>query len=45
MATNEVRAAEVRVRVGACSMSDRQDRIPKVDSVEGSEGRARIIEH
>ena len=27
--TSEVRAAEVRVREGACSMSDRQDRIPK----------------
>src|SRR5712671_5688675 len=28
-ASTEVRGAEVRVRVGACSMSDRQDRIPK----------------
>ena len=29
MATNEVGAAEVRVREGACSRSDHQDRIPR----------------
>ena len=45
MATNEVRAAEMRVRVGACSMSDCQDRIPKAATdrrkPRRSRGRAR----